>query len=423
MPNGNVLLLAWDLLTVADAIAAGRDPALITGTDWLPDAVLEIQPTGPTGGTVVWQWHFMDHVVQDFDSQQSNFGVVANHPELLDINFPALLVDNGDWNHMNGIDYDPISDLIIVSARSQSEIYIIDHSTTTAEAAGNTGGNHGKGGDILWRWGNPEAYDAGTAANRQLFFQHDPRFIPPGLPGAGNVTVFNNDYLPTQSAIFELTLPTDPTGNFVLDPQTGRYGPTAPHWLFTEAGFHAAFVSSAERLPNGNTLICSGTQFRLFEVTNAGQTVWSWVDPAGNFIFQANYVDRSMWADTTTLPISGGQVDFDHQNGSAHAGGIYLLLGSFTGTSPGTTVPGGVHLPLNVDFLTSAMAGSFNTGIFINTLDTLDPLGAGSSTIAVPGGFIPAGLAGANLDFAHLVYDATLSAVRASNVARVTIVP
>ncbi|MCR9246279.1 MAG: aryl-sulfate sulfotransferase [bacterium] len=422
MPNGNVLLIVWDLDTVADAIAAGRDPALVTGTDWLPDAVLEIQQTGPTTGTIVWEWHMMDHVIQDFDSQKANFGVVANHPELLDLNYPATVISNGDWNHFNGIDYDPASDLIILSAREQSEIYIIDHSTTTAEAAGHTGGNFGKGGDFLWRWGNPHAYGAGTANNQQLTHQHDPRFIPPGHSGAGNITVFNNEHLANQSAVYELVLPRDAQGNFVLDPQTGRYGPSAPHWTFTEPGFFAAFVSGAERLPNGNTLICSGTQFRLFEVTSAGQTVWSWTDPTQNFIFQAQYVDRSMWADTAALPVAGAQVNFDHLHGTALAGETYLLLGSFTGTSPGTTV-GGVHLPLNIDFLTSAMASSFNTGIFVNTIGTLDGFGAGSSALAVPGNFIPPGLAGTNLDFAHIVFDASLTTLRASNVTRVTIVP
>jgi hypothetical protein len=423
LPNGNVLLIAWDLDTAADAIAAGRDPALLTGTTWRPDAILEIQPTGPTTGAVVWEWHVMDHVVQDFDPSKGNHGVVANHPELLDLNYPPLVVGNGDWNHLNGIDYDPIHDLIVISARAQSEIYVIDHATTTAEAAGHTGGRHGKGGDFLWRWGNPAAYRAGTAAHQQLTHQHDPRFVRPGRPGAGNLTVFDNEHLANQSAVLELVLPRDPSGRFVLDPQTGRFGPQAPHWLFTEPGFFAAFVSSAERLPNGNTLICSGTQFRLFEVTSAGQTVWSHVDPSQQFVFQADYVERAMWSGSAGLPLGGGALHFDHLTGSTHAGQWCLLLGSFAGTQPGTTLPGGVHLPLNFDFLTAAMAGSFNSGLFQNTLTALDGSGGGHAAIAVPPGFVPAGLLGATMDFAHAVFDTTLLAVRASNVHRVTIVP
>ena len=118
------------------------------------------------------------YAIRSYYASKPNYGVVASHPELLDLNYPPVVLGDGDWNHVNGIDYDPVHDWIVLSARSQDEIYVIDHSTTTAEAAGHTGGARGKGGDILYRWGNPEAYQAGTAANQQLFGQHDPRFVP-----------------------------------------------------------------------------------------------------------------------------------------------------------------------------------------------------------------------------------------------------
>ena len=66
-----------------------------------------------------------------------------------------------------------------------SEFWIIDHGTTTAQAAGHTGGRRGRGGDLLYRWGNPRAYRAGTKADRKLFAQHNAHWIPKGLPGAG----------------------------------------------------------------------------------------------------------------------------------------------------------------------------------------------------------------------------------------------
>ena len=421
MPNGNILIIAWDSYTVADAINQGRDPALVGGTDWLPDAILELQQTGPTTGAVVWEWHIMDHLVQDYDPGKPNYGVVANHPELMDLNFPAVLVDDGDWNHFNGLDYDPVNDLIMFSARPQSEIYIIDHSTTTAEAAGHTGGTHGKGGDFLWRWGNPEAYDAGTIANQTLVHQHDPRFIPPGYPGAGNVTVFNNEFTATESAVHELVLPKDGQGFFVLDP-SGRYGPVTPTWTFTAAGFQSLFVSSAERMPNGNTLVCSGLQNGLLEVDPAGQVVWNYTYPNSNLIFQSHYVDRSLWANATELPVGGGQVDFDHLLGSGHLGDFYLLLGSVSGTSPGTTI-GGVPIPLNVDYLTTAMAELFNQGTFVKTIGTLDSNGGEVSSIVAAPGFIPPILAGTEMHFAHLIFDNTLTILRSGNATKVTIVP
>ena len=423
MPNGNVLVIVWERYTIADAIAQGRDPALLTGTDWLPDGLIELQPTGPSSAVVVWEWHLIDHVVQDYDATKPNFGVVADHPELLDINYPPVVLTDGDYNHANGIDYDPVHDLIAISARAQNEVYIIDHATTTAEAAGHTGGARGRGGDILWRWGNPAAYGAGTAQDQQLDGQHDPRFVPPGYPGAGHLTLFNNRHTPTASAVYELALPMDAAGNLAIDPVLGTYGPPAPLWTFTEPGFFSNVTSSAERLPNGNTLICSGTQNRVFEVTPAGQTVMSYVHPGSNLLFQANYVDRSMWADRASLSIAGDQVRFDHLTGTAHANRYALLLGTLSGRSPGAALPGGTVLPLNVDALTDAMATQWNTGVFVDTLCVLDGAGAGASAVLAPPGVIPPALVGVTLDFAHVVFDAGLQPVRAGTAVSVTISP
>ncbi|MCA8973224.1 MAG: aryl-sulfate sulfotransferase [Planctomycetes bacterium] len=421
MPNGNVLVIAWDRDTTTNAVLQGRDPALMSGTDWMPDSILEIRQTGATTGAIVWEWHMKDHVIQDFDPTRRNYGVVANHPELLDLNFPPMLVTDGDWNHCNGLDYDPVNDWILLSARSQNEVYLIDHSTTTAEAAGHSGGARGKGGDFLWRWGNPLAYRHGTAAHQQLFGQHDPRFIRAGYPGGGHVTVFNNTFLATQSAVHELALPLDAAGNVVIDPVTGRYGPSAPLWTYTDPAFSSPFVSSAQRLANGNTLICSGMQRWLFEVTPSCQTVWSYTYPGTGFLFQTHSVDRSLWADDDRLSITGGQIGFDHLVDSSLAGRHYLMLGSISGTTPGTPVPGGVMLPLNVDYLTSAMVTQSNSAMFVNTLGTIGTLGDGTSAIVAPAGLIPAALVGMQMDFAHLIYDASLLAVQASNTTRVTI--
>jgi hypothetical protein len=64
---------------------------------------------------------------------------------------------------MNSIDYNPDLDQIALSVKGNSEAWIIDHGTTTAQAAGHTGGRRGQGGDLLYRWGNPLTYRAGTA--------------------------------------------------------------------------------------------------------------------------------------------------------------------------------------------------------------------------------------------------------------------
>ena len=97
-----------------------------------------------------------------------------------------------DWNHTNSVAYNAALDQIMLSVHSFHEIWVIDHSTTTAEAAGSTGGKRGKGGDLLYRWGNPVVYHAGKVSDQQLFGQHHAHWIPPGRPGAGNLLVFNN---------------------------------------------------------------------------------------------------------------------------------------------------------------------------------------------------------------------------------------
>ncbi|MFQ6091719.1 MAG: aryl-sulfate sulfotransferase [bacterium] len=289
LPNGNVLLIAWEYKTAAEAITAGRDPALLKDGELWPDHIIEVEPDGVSGGNIVWEWHVWDHLIQDQDSTKENYGVVADHPELVDINFvtsfgPAQ--GRADWTHVNSIDYDEEFDQILLSVPRFSEIWVLDHSTSTAEAAGHTGGNSGKGGDILYRWGNPQAYRAGNTGDRKLFSQHDAQWIETGLPGAGNILIFNNgngrggpggNY----SSVDEIVPPVDENGNYPLIPGAA-YGPAEAVWSYTAespADFFANHISGAQRLPNGNTLICDGPSGIFFEVTSEGETVWKYINP------------------------------------------------------------------------------------------------------------------------------------------------
>jgi len=277
LPNGNVLMIAWQYKTGAEALSAGRDPTLLDDGELWPGSVIEVQPTGPTTGEIVWEWHTWDHLVQDHDATMDNYGVVADHPELIDLNYIAI--NAADWLHSNAVDYNAELDQIVLSIHSFSEIWVIDHSTTTAEAAGHTGGESGKGGDLLYRWGNPRTYGAGTAADQQLFGQHDSEWIAAGLPGEGNILIFNNgqrrpgdDY----SEIVEIVTPVDPDGTYSLTADYA-YGPEEPAWVYTAdpaTSFFAEAISGAQRLPNGNTLTCNGGDGYLLEVTPQGETVW-----------------------------------------------------------------------------------------------------------------------------------------------------
>ncbi len=138
MPNGNVLILAWEKKTSEEAIAEGRNPALLPDNQVWPEHIVEVRPIVPDGGEIIWEWHAWDHLIQDFDDTKENYGVVADHPELIDVNF----TDDGgkDWLHANAIDYNPELDQIMISAHAFNELWVIDHSTTTAQSASHTGG-------------------------------------------------------------------------------------------------------------------------------------------------------------------------------------------------------------------------------------------------------------------------------------------
>jgi hypothetical protein len=314
LPNGNVLMIVWDKKTPQEALAAGRRPELNPDNHLLPDSLIEVKPTGKSSGEIVWEWHMWDHLVQDFDKTKANYGNVSEHPELVNMNYgedalaPAKTSKDqqdklksigyvgantpsgrpprrsSDWTHCNAVAYNPELDQIILSVHAFSEFWVLDHSTTTKEAAGHTGGRQGKGGDILYRFGNPLAYRAGTKKDQRLFAQHNPHWIPAGLPGAGHVMVFNNgNERPdgSYSSVDELALPVDSQGKYARDAK-GNFEPARLVWSYTapkKKDFYSFFISGAQRLANGNTLICAGASGMAFEVTPDNEVVWKYVNP------------------------------------------------------------------------------------------------------------------------------------------------
>lgn len=263
LPNGNVLLIAYESKSAAQVAAAG---CTYSGIMW-PDKVVEIKPTGATTGEVVWEWKIWDHIVQDKDASKANYqSSIVNHPELLNVNYKATK----DWIHMNGIDYNPILDQIAVSSHNINEWYIIDHSTTTAEAASHSGGNSGKGGDFLYRWGNPAAY--GATGTQVLKVTHDAHWIPEGVPNAGRLVGFNNQGVSTsKSAVDQIVTPVngynyDLTLGSAYEPST--YTRHACNGYTSNAG-------SSDQLPNGNMLVCIALSGYIYEIDPAGNSIWS----------------------------------------------------------------------------------------------------------------------------------------------------
>ncbi|MBD3630838.1 aryl-sulfate sulfotransferase [Cyclobacterium sp.] len=335
MPNGNILAISYDALTPKEAIAMGKDPQHIPKAGIWLDKIIEIQPTKPEGGKVVWKWHMKDHLVQDLDDTKANYGLLSENPRKINLNISSgeagppmtqeqvdhmkqmgmmtsnATVDNrgSDLTHTNAISYNPDLDQIVISVPGFSEILVIDHSTSMAEAKGSTGGKAGHGGDLLYRWGNSVNYGWGTEENQQLFGQHDVKWIPKGYPGEGKLMVFNNDIrnpeskLPNMwaalggadspeinvtigdvgnySAIYEWAIPKDSEGNYSMT-EGGAFGPEEPDWSYTapdKYSFYSAFISGAHRLKNGHTLITQGMQGRFFEIDANGEVVWEYWNP------------------------------------------------------------------------------------------------------------------------------------------------
>ncbi|HEX6311129.1 MAG TPA: aryl-sulfate sulfotransferase [Acidimicrobiia bacterium] len=270
LPNGNVVILAWELVDEEEALAAGRDPELLRDGVLWPEHLVEVDPATDA---VVWEWHAWDHLVQDFDPAKPDYGDPATSPGRIDLNY---VTDGGaaDWMHANSVAYNPELDQIVLSVRSFHEIWVIDHSVDTEEA-------RGPAGDLLFRWGNPAAYGKGGAAPRMSFGQHDAEWIAPGLDGAGRISVFNNGTLYRPYTTVEEIVPTMDGRGYVLD-TNGVFDAEIARIVWPvepDPEFFAHHTSGAQRLPNGNTLIADGPHGVVFEVTPAGEKVWEYVNP------------------------------------------------------------------------------------------------------------------------------------------------
>lgn len=284
-------------------------------TALLSDVIIEVD----MDGRVIWKWSFMDHVVQDADPLKPNYvDDAADYPERINLylngQFPG-----GDWLHCNSVDYNEELDQVVVNS-VKGEFYVIDHGGTfiPGDPEGSIELAASRTGDFLYRFGDPARYDRGepptilddwtksTTGHKQIGGSHDIRWIKPGLPGEGNFLVFNNgQYLferTSQSYIFEVNPRLDAngtdTGEYIDPPDAGYYVlvpeerrsthkqskniSTQVVWIhnsMSNQNFFSHIGSGAQRLPNGNTLITSGTEGHLFEVTSQGELVWEYINP------------------------------------------------------------------------------------------------------------------------------------------------
>ena len=283
LPNGNILALVWDRYTKAEAVAMGKDTAYSNDFLW-SEKIIEIQPIGTDSGAIVWEWILWNHMVQNFDSTKPNYAAQSAHPELMDINFFPASATNMDWVHMNSVDYNPELDQIVVSCHTFSEIWIIDHSTSTAEAATHTGGHSGKGGDLLYRWGNPRVYARGAVADKKFYGQHNAKWIKPGFPNARKIIVFNNGLNRpggAYSSIDIISPPLDSNNGYTISP-TLAFAPLVQDWIYTAptpTDFYSSNISGVWPIENGSFMITTGAKGVLFEIDSNKNTVWKYINP------------------------------------------------------------------------------------------------------------------------------------------------
>ena len=275
LPNGNILILAIELISAQEADTCGS----LVSIDRYSEMILEVNPST---SQIVWEWHAWDHLIQDTDSNLLCYGTISEHPKRININY-AYDGTDPDWLHANSIDYNANLDQIIINSPTFNELWIIDHSTTTAEAADSIGGFSGNGGDILYRWGNPQAYNRGDTLDQTFEFQHDAHWIPSGLPDQGKIMIFNNGNQRGYSSIDIIDPPLDANNanNYILTNNSTPYGPLNLHWSYSDSiNFYSAFISGAQQLENGNILICSGAQGSIFEVEfQTDSVVWDYIIP------------------------------------------------------------------------------------------------------------------------------------------------
>lgn len=255
LPNGNTVVLANRVHPVK-----GFKPPQV-----LDDVVYEVDP----GGKVVWQWLASEHL-GEFGFTPAELKLVRNAeiPDYLHANNLKVVGPNR-W--FAGGDRRFAPENLLFDSRNANFIAIVDKST----------------GKIAWRLG--PHYQAASREEQlarnvprpvdQISAQHDAHIIPEGLPGAGNLLVFDNQgvagYPPAAvprtggSRVLEI----DPIQNQVVWQYTGEDS-GGPTW-----SFRSTHISAARRLPNGNTFIDEGQSGRLFQVTPQGDIVWEYVNP------------------------------------------------------------------------------------------------------------------------------------------------
>jgi hypothetical protein len=233
-------------------------------------------------GDVVWEWLAGDHIdemgfaadARDVIKAAAAFNTARGSYDWLHVN-SATYVGPNQWYDKGDTRFAP--DNVIISSREASIIAIV-----------------ARDGSIVWKMGPDFSASPQLRAIRQIIGQHHPHLIPKGLPGAGNLLVFDNG----GSSGYGFAGPIAPAGRGAFQRATSRVLEIDPVtlqlvWSYTNARFFSTNISGAQRLPNGNTLITAGAGGRIFEVTREGAIVWEYMFPIFSGANQSNAVYRA----------------------------------------------------------------------------------------------------------------------------------
>ncbi len=276
MSNGNVLVLVWHKRQEDEVLAAGRNDSLYHSM-LVSEEVWELKPIGTDSAEVVWKWNSWDHIVQDHDETKPHYGD-ATDVHKIDLNYAEDLAAAREWQHMNSLEYDEVNDLVILSVRHFHEVWIIDHSTTKEESATSQGGRFGKGGDLLFRYGNPIAHHG--AGDQKLYGQHDVRVMNSSTSKL-DLKLFNNGVLrePQKSTVDILEIPlsgdafeTNSTGEYVVD----------HHILLNpdDDTFYSSITSGSEFTGDSTLMVTLGMVGRIEEYDlRTKKIIWKYISP------------------------------------------------------------------------------------------------------------------------------------------------
>lgn len=272
-PDASPAALGADTLLLTHT--THMNPNVAPGREIEDDRLIELN----ADGEIVWDWIVGDHI-DAFGYSEAARAAIASPQG------PGR--GAYDWFHMNSATYVGPNrffdagderfapDNVIVSSRQSSLVAIV-----------------ARDGSIVWQIGPDFTERPELARIRQIIGQHHAHMIPKGLPGAGDIMIFDNG----GSSGYGSPSPIALGGQGIYARATSRVVEIDPVsyelvWSYTAPNFYSSNISSAQRLPNGNTLITEGAGGRLFEVTSEGEIVWEYMHPVFSGARQSNAVYR-----------------------------------------------------------------------------------------------------------------------------------